>query len=670
MVSANYKVFVNWDGRDEFINDFEEGTGGWETDGGLTTTIELSTEQAFSGEQSLKIVWPAYNPFTFDSASRGFGAGRFGPDSASGSTLEESYVYKVLANLNIGDTYQVDLKCYVPSGSYDVTLALPSVTTDTSTLNDEWEELSIEFTATDTEHTIHVYPSSDPVNGGTAYLDYVQVIRDSDNMTDMVLDNRTPLKITRGRDSIRSSTAITPGELTMEVLNTSRDYSPNNPDSPIFGSLTPGKEINVSAEFGGRGYRLFRGYLYDYEILPVISSRSVKFSAQDMMQKMESFQLSTPLYPSLRTGEAINLILDEMDWPDDKRDVDTGATTVRWWYEDDVSALDALEKLTYSEGLGSFSYVTPEGVFVFRDRHHRYLRDRSLTVQATLDGSEGGSEPQVSDPFTYNIGWRELYNTVSVTVDEVVPEVQDVVWERSRDIVLTSGETETLDIVFDDPVTNARTPEEDVDYNLSLGSVNISLSRNSGKSLRMDITAVGGPAKITSLQLRANPVVTDQTYSVDKSNNSSIDIYGEQTYTQDMPWASYRDTIALADIVLGNRAEQLPAITATLNNHNTERMTELLQREVSDRVHIIESETFTDDDFYVNQIEHTITEGGLYHTALFGYEQVKSQVDNVFTFDDPDKGFNDGVFGISGVSNPSDLFIVGTTNLGEGFLGY
>lgn len=99
-------------------------------------------------------------------------------------------------------------------------------------------------------------------------------------------------------------------------------------------------------------------------------------------------------------------------------------------------------------------------------------------------------------------------------------------------------------------------------------------------------------------------------------------------------------------------------------------MTELLQREVSDRVHIIESETFTDDDFYVNQIEHTITEGGLYHTALFGYEQVKSQVDNVFTFDDPDKGFNDGVFGISGVSNPSDLFIVGTTNLGEGFLGY
>lgn len=670
MVSANYKVFVNWDGRDDFANDFEEGTGGWTAAGGILPTVEQSDEQAFSGTRSLKFTWPAYNPFTFDSTPRGFGAGRFGQDAASGSSLESSYIYKDLANLVVGRTYTVDLKCYIPTGSYHVVLSLPSVDSDTSTVNDAWAELSITFTATLTTHRIRITPAVDPLNGGSGYIDYVQVTSATDDITDRVLNPRTPIVIQYGRDQARSLTAIAPGETQIEVDNQSRDYSPNNTGSPVYGYLAPGKEINISAEFNGRGYRLFRGFLYDYDIFPGPYQRSVKFSVNDLMIRMEAFKLSTEVVESIQTGEAINLILDAMGWPADKRDIDQGSTTMRYWVEEGTSALEAVENITRSEGLPSFAYLNPYGTFIFRDRNHRYLEPRSLTSQVTLHADIGGAEPQLAEPFDYDIGWRELFNSIDVSVEEKEPQARTVVWERSRDIVLSPGQTETIDMVFDNPVMDALIPVEDVDYKTAIGQVDITLSRKSGMSISMDIRAVGGNARITKIQLRARPIMTTRTYRFVLKDRDSIKKYGEQVYNEGMPWACRNDVQALENIIIGVRGERLPVIHASVNNDNTTRFTEGLARELSDKVHIVETETFTDHDFYVEQVKHTITEGGLHHITEYGYEQARTQPTNVFTFDDPARGFNDGVFGIDGISNPANLFILGETNLGEGFLGF
>lgn len=672
MVSANYKVFVNWDGRDEFANDFEEGLAGWNPGGGMEPTLVRSTAQSFSGTRSMKITWPPYNPFTFDSVPRGFGAGRLGPDSASGSTLAASYAFKELHNLVVGRTYTISLQVFVPTSSYAVTFLHPGGDSDTSTVTNQWQELSISLTATQVNHTVRITPAVDPTNGGDVYVDYVQVVSTDDEITDRVLDTRTPIVIQYGRDQARSLTAIAPGEVQLEVDNQSRDYSPNNTGSPVYGYLAPGKEVNISAEFNGRGYRLFRGFLYDYDILPERTQRSVRFTANDLMVRMEAFKLSTRVYPSIQTGVAINVILDLMEWPEDKRDIDAGATTMRYWVEEGTSALEAIEKITQSEGLPAFAYLNQYGTFIFRDRHHRYLESRSLTSQVTLHAEDGATEePQLSEPFDYDIGWRELFNSVDVTVEERQPQPRTVVWERQRDIVLSPGQTETIDMVFENPVMDALIPVAGVDYTTSVGNVDITLNRKSGMSISMDVRAIGGVnARITKIQLRARPIEVSRTYRFVLKDRTSIKKYGEQVYNEGMPWANRNDVQALENIIIGVRAERLPVIHATVNNDNTERFTEALTRELSDKVHIVETETFTDHDFYVEQIKHTITEGGHYHTTEFGYEQARTQPTGVFTFDDPARGFNDGVFGYDGISNPSNLMILGQTNLGEGFLGF
>lgn len=670
MAFAQYRVFIDWDNDGgTLLSDFEINTDEWIEDGGIPPTIERSNAQVFSGNYSLLITWPNFNPFQFDTAGRGFSQGRFGPEAASGSSLERCNVLKELDNFIVGREYVVTANVYVPTGSPSVEFSVDSLDTATSSLNDNWQELVLSFTATDTTHTLKLQPTVDPASGGTAYLDYVFRIGSDEEITQRVLASRTPLTFKYGRDQIRSLSAVSPGQLDFEVDNQSRDYSPDNPMSPIAGFLAPGRETLVTAEYNDKSYPLFRGFLDDYEIFPGPLQRSVGFTALDLLASMESFQLSTEVYDVLRTGEAINIILDAVGWPEDRRDIDPGATTVRWWSEEGISALEGVDRLVRSEGLPSLAYISPFGSFVFRDRHHRLIRDRSLNVQANWDG-EDGPEPQISEPFTYDIGWKDLFNVFHVSTDEIKPDNTQVVWDNTTTVVLSSGETQSFIMQFDNPVVEAITPVNGTDYIISLGTVSVELSRTSGSTIEAFITAVGGPATITFFQLRAKPIIPIRTYQIIVKDPASIDQHGEKVYNEDMPWAGKNDLSAIADIIIGHRAERLPTIQITINNGTDERLTEILTRELSDRVHVIEPETFTNHDYYVESVQHTIAQAGQSHVALFGTERVKEQAANVFTFDDPARGFNDGVFGIVGLSDPTNIFILGQSNLGEGFLGY
>src|SRR5690606_7969762 len=152
------------------------------------------------------------------------------------------------------------------------------------------------------------------------------------------------------------------------------------------------------------------------------------------------------------------------------------------------------------------------------------------------------------------------------------------------------------------------------------------------------------------IQVRANSIQSARSYRLVFQDPSSVDQNGERVYNDDMPWANKNDVTDLAEIILGQRSERLPVIQLTVNNGEHERLVEILERELSDRVHIIEPETFTDHDFYVEQIQHSISAAGQSHTATYGCERIRTQVENVFTFDDPDRGFDDGVFGLAGMN--------------------
>lgn len=504
----------------------------------------------------------------------------------------------------------------------------------------------------------------------SVWLDEVMLIGPGEDISTRVLGLRQALEFTFGRDQARSLSAIAPSDIAMELDNRDRRFTPDNPGSLISGFVSSGKEVLVKAIFASHSYVLFRGFLADFELTPDPDSRSVSITSSDVMgSRLAEATISTELYQGIRTGEALHLVLDAVGWPEELRDIDAGATVIRYWWEEGTTALEAVNKLVASEGIPALATVDVLGRFVFRDRHHRLIRDESQNVQATFRDS--GVEPTFGIPMTYDIGWRDIINSLTVSVDERQSGVLDNVWSTEDTLTIPAGEVVTLDVESNDPFHGAIEPEPGTDYVLNSGTVAFDLTRSSGQALQIQIRSDTG-ASIAGLALRAYPVTVARTYQVDVEDAASVEQYGRKTNTEetDMPWAGIHDVRAIGTILIGMRAERLPVVHITVNNGNSTRLTQVLGRDLSDRVHIVEDETFTDHDFYIEQIQHDVQSVGYDHRATFGCERIRTQVDPVFTFDDDSAGFDDGLFGLAGFDDPQFVFILGQSNLGEGLLAH
>lgn len=485
-----------------------------------------------------------------------------------------------------------------------------------------------------------------------------------EDVTDRALA-RTNVTVQYGRDQYRALAPVSPARGTLELRDDDGRYHPDNAASPLAGLVGPGRELRIQATLSGTTYGLLRGHLDDYQPLPEIEHRSVQFTTLDALAKWQAVKLSTPLHFSVRTGEAVNLVLDALGWPMNKRDIDPGATVVRWWWEEGTDALEALRKIVRSEGPPALITVDADGNAVFRDRHHRLLRAASTTVQATWRSH--GAEPTLGKDFTYDAGWRDVINDVTFAVPERQPAgVREVVWQSDGVIAIADGETIPVVAQASEPFTGAVTPVAGTDYVLRSGAVTVTLSRDSGQSATIHVKATGGPAVLSALQLRAHPVPVTHTVQVHGEDPVSVDKHGRRAYPDDAPWAGVHDALAVAQVILGHRAERLPVIRARMVGGNDTRLAQMLGRDLSDRVRVDWAGGHINADFYVERIEHTLSKGApVHHETVFGCEKAPSQVTNVFRFDTTGAGFDQGRFGRTGLDDPANMFRFDTA--GQGF---
>lgn len=493
-----------------------------------------------------------------------------------------------------------------------------------------------------------------------------------EDVSNEVLGLRTPVGWSLGRDTARSLGQIEPGEATMELNNRDRIFSPDNSLSPLFGNLGPGKPVMISSSHLGVTRNLFWGYIDDYKIDPFREKKSVTISAIDAVAKFADALITTEVYQGITTGQAIGLLLDSIGWPTALRDIDNGATTIRYFWVDEGGFLDNLKSLLASEGGPALANVDPAtGNFVFRDRHHRFIDSASITSQATFTGSE--SEPSYCEPVEYDIGFRDLVNSVSFEVNERMPDVEAVIWNTEDVITVASGEVITLQAKADEPFILAQTPTVDVDYTLVSGDVTVSIDRTSGQSVNVTIVAAT-TSYIQNMAVRATPIPVARTYTITAKSQVSIDKYGEQSWSdQDPEWSGRHDAQAIANVIVAQRSERLPIFTFTVNNGNDVRKTQQLTRKLSDRITIVEPETGTNHDHYIEQIEHDISDVGKDHRVQYGCERVRTQSGTLLTFDVAGAGFDQGSFGISTFDDASTIFILGSAvsghRLGTGKLG-
>lgn len=485
-----------------------------------------------------------------------------------------------------------------------------------------------------------------------------------DDVTARTLDQRTAVTVKYGHDQDRQFSPISPGELNFEINNISRDYLPDNASSPINGYVQPGRHVRLIASTATTSVALYDGYLDNFDIKPGLNDRSVPMGCVDALGRIRGVSVTTSLYKGIRTGDAISVLLDAAGWPSTARDLDSGASFLPYWWLDDADAFDALMQLVYSEGAPALVTVDRNGNIVFRDRHHRLTRAASLTSQATWRSSS--IEPVLSDPISYDHGWSEIVNSITVevpvrTIDSVVSQI----WSSPGNLSVPAGTSLQIIAHGGSPFQDAIVPVQDTDYTLISGDVSPSLSRTSGQSTTLTLTSTGG-AVLQDLQLRATAIQSTSVL-VSAQDAASISRFGIRTIaTGQLPvWANAYDAAAILALIIAKRGDRLPALQVTMRGAGSPaRLAECLARTLSDRVHLTESLTGLDADCFIEQVTHAINEGGTQHVTTFGVEKVPSLVATPFTFGVAGEGFDQGLLGGGGLDNPATMFRFDTSGVG------
>jgi hypothetical protein len=479
------------------------------------------------------------------------------------------------------------------------------------------------------------------------------------------------VSITYGRDQDRQLNPAAVGSASFSLVNVSRKYSPEWTASVLYGTLEPARAMRGQVTWGGSTFPLFSGRIDDYNVKADMGDRSVDFTFLDALNDLSRINLSTEVFQALRTGEIINVILDEVGWTAG-RHLDLGATIVKHWWADGTDALSAITDLVKSEGSPAIAYVAPDGTFVFHDRHHRIQNSTSTTAQAIFsqpavydcDAPDDLGNYDFTPPFSYAHGWRDIVNSVTFDVTErVTDENFTAVWTTEDSITLTSGQTTTVEISTSDPFLDAITPENLADYTYTgSGTPVIQLSRDSGASTRISVLASGGTVTVNNLQLRARAIVVKRNLKIHREDSGSISQHGERAYPDAAPWANANDADAIAGAILVRYAERRPTVDLRVVTQDPVHFLQIVTRTVGDRIHIRNDEMGIDDDYFVERITHSITrfnQPGHFpvHSVIFGCEKATVQSSNPFRFDVRGAGFDQGIFDPISSDSPFTAFM-------------
>ena len=342
---------------------------------------------------------------------------------------------------------------------------------------------------------------------------------DEDITSDVLLP--VGIRCYRGNDVSVSLTPPRVGDLQAELRNDDDEYSPGS-------TVQAGRPVRLRID----GENVWRGYLERPTQHPEYSRQSVSISALGVMRRLRGISVTTGLYRGIRTDEAIDHVLDAAGWPAADRQIDRNTGTVlEWFWADADDAWSLLQMLFYSEGPGAILAEGPGGEIIFRGRRYLINDVRATTTQATF--AAGGSPP-VTGRFVYDDGEEHVINSASAVSIRRSAKAVEPIWEFGEQVNLGIGEVRTIAAraLGAGPFMNAVVPVVGTDYTvLSGGLASAALSRTSGQSTDLTLTAGTQGVQLTGLQIRAAPVTVDsETLVMDGRNETaSIDLYGRRT---------------------------------------------------------------------------------------------------------------------------------------------
>ncbi len=311
-----------------------------------------------------------------------------------------------------------------------------------------------------------------------------------------------------------------------------------------------------------------------------------------------------------------------------------GQTTLLWWWLYNQDAFEALKALLYSEGPGAELFEDAQGRCVFHARNHKLTATRSNTSQATY--RDQGTEPLFSRPWTYDPGTKDIANVVTTTIVQRTPATLPItkVWNYGQTLTLAPGQAVTVQATSSVPFTAAHALVIGTDLSAPGAAISIGApTPASGQVASITFTNIGtspctldsAAADGTGPQMRAQLVPVTATNVIANTLDTSVSqaAYGQQPYT--LPFLQDISPATAQDLVNGTAAiyqNPRPQATVTLLNANWTREVEGFTREIADRVTLVEAQSKTNSDFWIERIQHSVVHGGAGHAVSFGTEAV------------------------------------------------
>jgi len=254
----------------------------------------------------------------------------------------------------------------------------------------------------------------DPLNGilGTNVLSpaAVQVVDVSSTVQ--------RISVRHGRD--RMFEEYLPSDAIIQFQDFTGDWDPTNTGSPYYPEVKPMRQVQVYTTYNGTTYPIYSGYIWswDYDWAdPSVDYALVTVQCVDAFRLLSLANITDVTGAANKDlpGERINQILDEIDWPQAFRQIDTGDTELQNDNGEPRTALQALQLVEQSD-LGAL-FIDHLGDVVYYDRGHL----SQLAAGTPVYFDDIGTNIQYQDiSLTYDD--TELANSVTFTREGGQPQ--------------------------------------------------------------------------------------------------------------------------------------------------------------------------------------------------------------------------------------------------------
>lgn len=421
------------------------------------------------------------------------------------------------------------------------------------------------------------------------------------------------------------------GECSIVLDNSSGIFSSFNEDSPLFGSILPGRRISITSSIdGGPDVIMWRGYLDSLIPTPgpVVEVSTAELRGQGIISQLVDRKISVALQENITTGAAAALALDAAGIGSGIRELDTGLTTLaKWWARKDAQLLDILKELEAAEAgrLGE----TKDGKLLFAARS----REIGASVLATYG----------STLFPWNLRQedhlRGIYNRVEAQY-RTFNESEDVILATVTDVRNAEGGTPPIVPAGGSLVVEIKFPADDTpasylavkDWTFVDFEANTAADA-SGDDITVDVDATreefadkivltftnanGAAAHLILLRAHGVALVEGTPVAVPADDLDSQDDFRVKLYPNPSQWLTER--LELDDYCAHTLAlwkDPRPRLVFDVKgNYNAAHLAEVQARDVGDRVRIIAEAPYglgIDEEFTVEYMFHQVDEARLH----------------------------------------------------------